>query len=140
MHAPCARAQRFPLLAASCILVVRAVAVQFGFYLHASSAVLGRPPALGGAVVAAAAFMCLFSLVIAFFKDIPDVEGDRRSTIRTLSVRFGEQRVFDLCIGLLLAAYAGAVGAGQQLAEPVCRVVVVRARARDAAPRRAAPA
>ncbi len=34
-------------------------------------------------------FMCVFSIVIAFFKDIPDVKGDRQSSIPTLSVRLG---------------------------------------------------
>lgn len=111
---PFMRWKRFPALAAACILVVRAVAVQFGFFLHMSSSVLGREPMLGTPVLMAAGFMCLFSLVIAFFKDIPDVEGDRRSAINTLSVRYGAQPVFDVCIGLLLTAYAGATVAGLQ--------------------------
>lgn len=51
--------------------------------------------------------MCVFSVVIALFKDIPDVEGDARSAIRTLSVRLGERRVLDICVALLLTAYAG---------------------------------
>jgi len=33
--------------------------------------------------------MCFFSVVIAFFKDIPDVKGDRLAAIQTLSVRNG---------------------------------------------------
>ncbi len=37
----------------------------------------------------ASGFMSIFSVVIAFFKDIPDVKGDRRSSIQTLSVRLG---------------------------------------------------
>lgn len=33
--------------------------------------------------------MSIFSVVIAFFKDIPDVKGDKTSSINTLSVRLG---------------------------------------------------
>ena len=33
--------------------------------------------------------MSIFSVVIAFFKDIPDVKGDKSSSIETLSVRLG---------------------------------------------------
>ena len=33
--------------------------------------------------------MSIFSVVIAFFKDIPDVKGDKSSSIQTLSVRLG---------------------------------------------------
>ena len=108
---PGMRWKRFPMLAAACILVVRALAVQFGFFLHIRVAVLGREACLGAPVLVAAAFMSLFSLVIAFFKDIPDVRGDRASAIRTLSVRFGEAAVFRVCVALLLVAYAGAAAA-----------------------------
>ena len=41
----------------------------------------------------ASGFMSIFSVVIAFFKDIPDVKGDRRSSIQTLSVRLGVRGV-----------------------------------------------
>lgn len=40
----------------------------------------------------ASAFMSAFSVVIAFFKDIPDVKGDRGSSIQTLPVRIGVRR------------------------------------------------
>jgi hypothetical protein len=89
-----------------------------------------REPVLPVSLIFVTAMMCLFSVVIAFFKDIPDVRGDRMSSIRTLSVRFGvrwwcitpvrnepvvtrtpsqERTVLNLCIGLLLSAYTGYV-------------------------------
>ena len=55
----------------------------------------------------ASAFMMLFSVVIAFFKDLPDVDGDQASDVHTTAVRFGEQTMLDVCTALLLAAYAG---------------------------------
>ena len=45
--------------------------------------------ALSFPLLFASAFMSIFSVVIAFFKDIPDVKGDKGSSIQTLSVRFG---------------------------------------------------
>ena len=99
----------------------------------------------------ASSFMSIFSIVIAFFKDIPDVKGDKGSSIQTLSVRLGvrqqnarlcatadtvpvawqlpgdvsraaspvcmslmllhasaqERTVLNICVALLLVAYAG---------------------------------
>ena len=46
-------------------------------------------PALSFPLLFASAFMSIFSVVIAFFKDIPDVKGDKSSSIQTLSVRLG---------------------------------------------------
>lgn len=37
-------------------------------------------------------FMLLFSIVIALFKDIPDVKGDEQADVVTFSVRFGQVR------------------------------------------------
>lgn len=129
---PLMRWKRSPLLAAGCILAVRAVFVQVGFFAHAAAAVAAAATAsataaasaagpLAAAVVAGGgprplafitAFMALFSVVIALFKDIPDVRGDRQAGLRTLSVRYGERRVFWACVALLLALYAGGVAFG----------------------------
>lgn len=54
-----------------------------------TSALPCRAPALPFTVIFASCFMCFFSVVIAFFKDIPDVKGDRLAAIQTLSVRNG---------------------------------------------------
>lgn len=119
---PFLRWKRHPAVAAACILAVRAILVQLGFYLHMAQS-LGRPLSLGlglgaqtgiegipaataaaavgiataaagtaasggGAVAATAAlpapllftvaFMLTFSIVIALFKDVPDVAGDKK--------------------------------------------------------------
>jgi homogentisate phytyltransferase/homogentisate geranylgeranyltransferase len=54
-------------------------------------------------------------VVIALFKDIPDIKGDTQAGVRTFSVRMGAARVFWICIGLLLAAYAGGVAYGANM-------------------------
>ena len=58
----------------------RAVMVQLGFYAHMKLA-MGAPRAglaPSGPLLFAVAFMLVFSAVIALFKDIPDVKGDRQ--------------------------------------------------------------
>eukprot|EP00854_Cymbomonas_tetramitiformis_P026784 gene26784-32911_t len=106
---PLLRWKRFPFLAAACIFIVRAVLVQLGFFLHMRVFTLGGEAVLTPPILFATSFMCLCSVVIALFKDIPDVEGDRQASVRTLSVRLGVEKVFNICRGILLAAYSGAV-------------------------------
>ncbi|KAL6748068.1 UbiA prenyltransferase family-domain-containing protein [Haematococcus lacustris] len=121
---PFLRWKRSPLLAAGCILAVRALIVQLGFWAHMQTCLAA---AAGGLSAGAAAgvgllgasltppilftvsFMLLFSVVIALFKDIPDAAGDRGAGLRTLTVQHGPQKVFWTCIWLLTAAYAGAI-------------------------------
>lgn len=121
---PFMRWKRSPWLAALCILAVRAVMVQLGFFLHMQQAlgvsgfVFTRP------LVFTMVFMLMFSVVIALFKDIPDVKGDTQAGVKTFSVRHGVPRIFWTCIGLLLAAYAGGVGFGLTSPEAWSRVPV----------------
>ena len=56
------------------------------------------------------AFMAAFSIVIALFKDIPDVKGDAMHGNKTASVRLGVPAVFWTCIMLLMCMYTGSVG------------------------------
>merc|ERR1712060_987127 len=56
--------------------------------------------------------MVLFSVAIALFKDLPDIVGDKKAGIRTLSVVLGQKAVFRVCVGLLAAAYAAATAVG----------------------------
>mmetsp|Transcript_1600 Transcript_1600/g.5033 ORF Transcript_1600/g.5033 Transcript_1600/m.5033 type:complete len:228 (+) Transcript_1600:96-779(+) len=59
------RWKRFPLLAAGCILLVRALTVHVGFFLHASPQPINIiPPSLMHVV----AVMTIYSIVIAIFK------------------------------------------------------------------------
>ena len=130
VDAPGLRWKRHPALAAGCILAVRAVGVQAGFFSHVRSALAAAglegggeaaaaaaktsltpsppplPPALGFAVAA----MLVFSIAIALLKDTPDVEGDAGTGVRTLPVRAGAAAVFRGTAGALLACYALAAG------------------------------
>ena len=108
VDAPGLRWKKSPFLAATFVLFVRAVIVQLGFFAHA----LGReltdfnfPINLWCAI----GFMTVYGIVIALFKDLPDMEGDMKQNVRTLSVRLGPSFVFNLCLALLSVAYGTAV-------------------------------
>ncbi|MCE3215055.1 hypothetical protein HAX54_000705 [Datura stramonium] len=76
----------------SCIMVVRAIVVQFAFFAHIQKYVLERPMLYTRSLIFAVTFMCIFTAVIALFKDIPDVNGDRNFGIQSFSVSLGQER------------------------------------------------
>ncbi|KAI8569180.1 hypothetical protein RHMOL_Rhmol02G0258700 [Rhododendron molle] len=65
---PFLRWKRNAFLAATCIVIVRAIVVQLAFFIHIQKYVLGRPIMLTKSFAFAVAFMCLFSTIIALFK------------------------------------------------------------------------
>lgn len=103
---PPLRLKRFPFWASVCILAVRGAVVNLGLFLHISDR-LGLPTVVPGRVWALTVFILLFSIAIALFKDIPDIEGDRRYGISTLSLRLGQRTVFKLALGILTLCYVG---------------------------------
>ncbi|XP_021738290.1 homogentisate geranylgeranyltransferase, chloroplastic-like [Chenopodium quinoa] len=109
---PLLRWKKQPFLAAACIVIVRAMVVQIAFFIHIQKHVLGRPVMLTRSVMFATTFMCFFATVIALFKDLPDVDGDKHFGIQSFSVTLGKEKVFWLCIKMLLAAYGSAVAVG----------------------------
>ncbi len=111
---PPMRLKRFPFWASVCILAVRGAIVNLGLYLHFSDRLV-LPPTIPGRVWALTAFILLFSIAIALFKDIPDIEGDRRYGISTLSLKLGQRTVFNIALGILTACYLGMVVAAPWL-------------------------
>ncbi|KMZ67650.1 Homogentisate phytyltransferase [Zostera marina] len=109
---PFLRWKRSPIAAALCILVVRAVIVQLAFFMHIQKFIYGRPIMFTRPLIFATAFMSFFSVVIALFKDIPDIVGDRTFGIRSFTTRLGQEKVFWICIYLLQIAYGIAGVAG----------------------------
>jgi homogentisate phytyltransferase/homogentisate geranylgeranyltransferase len=99
---PPLRLKRYPVAASLCISGVRSVVVNLGVYWHFAGQI--DPP-----VIALCLFVLPFSLAIAILKDVPDIEGDRRYSIRTFTVRLGPERVFRAGLAALLIAYAGMV-------------------------------
>lgn len=99
---PPLRLKRYAIAASLCISGVRSVIVNLGVYWHFAERI--DPP-----VVALCLFVLPFSLAIAVLKDVPDLEGDRRYSIRTFTVRLGPERVFRMGLAALLIAYAGMI-------------------------------
>ena len=89
---PPLRLKRFPFWASVCILTVRGGIVNLGLFLHYSYQ-LGLPLQIPARMWALTIFVLVFSIVIAIFKDIPDIEGDRRFNITTFTVQLGQARV-----------------------------------------------
>ncbi|XP_030544192.1 homogentisate phytyltransferase 1, chloroplastic [Rhodamnia argentea] len=112
INLPMLRWKRSAVVAAMCILAVRAVIVQIAFFLHIQTHVYKRPLVLSRPLIFATAFMSFFSVVIALFKDIPDIDGDKIFGIQSFTVRLGQERVFWICISLLEMAYGVAVLVG----------------------------
>jgi homogentisate phytyltransferase/homogentisate geranylgeranyltransferase len=50
-------------------------------------------------------FVLIFTYVIAIFKDMPDIEGDAKFNIMTLSISLGQSVVFNLSRQILLWLY-----------------------------------
>ncbi|MEO0867349.1 MAG: homogentisate phytyltransferase [Cyanobacteria bacterium J06642_11] len=103
---PPLRLKRFPFWAALCIFGVRGLIVNLGFFTHFRASFYGESwQAIPAEVWALTAFVVLFSVAIALFKDIPDLEGDRQFQVRTLTVRLGTHTVFKLSLGVLILSY-----------------------------------
>lgn len=60
--------------------------VQLGFYFHMQQALGSTRIALTWPLLCAICFMLVFSVVIALFKDIPDVKGDSQVSLTLLCV------------------------------------------------------
>ncbi|NEP46293.1 MAG: homogentisate phytyltransferase, partial [Okeania sp. SIO2H7] len=124
---PPIRLKRFPFWAALCIFTVRGVVVNLGLFSHLQwmSAKINNSgaiaegllaeigqifwlpttrfnlPEIPPTVWALTGFILVFSVAIAIFKDIPDLEGDRQYGISTLTIKMGAKAVFNLTRGVL---------------------------------------
>lgn len=108
---PPIRLKRFPVWAAFCILTVRGVIVNIGLFLHYGDRFNGRE-ALNPYVWTLTLFILLFTVAIAIFKDVPDLEGDRQFNIKTFTLVIGKPAVFNLSRGVITLCYFGMMMAG----------------------------
>ncbi len=94
------RLKRYHFWAAFCIIVVRGLLVNVLLYLHfaynlALSATSGPASiTLPDSVVILTAVIFVFGLIIAWFKDLPDTEGDAEHGINTLSLLQSREWVY----------------------------------------------
>ena len=109
---PKTRFKTKPFLASFSISFVRGVLGNIGLYLSYESVLSFTRPNIGIVVIFLTIFILINSSVIAIFKDIPDIEGDKKYNIRTFSVRLGQQKIFSVSIFLIMANYLFAMIAG----------------------------
>jgi homogentisate phytyltransferase/homogentisate geranylgeranyltransferase len=107
---PPIRLKQFPLLAALCILGVRGFIVNLGIFSHFSQ-VFGGSGNSSPNIYLLAGFVMVFSIAIALFKDVPDLDGDRQYQIQTFTLILGKQRIFEICLWLIGLSYLGMMGA-----------------------------
>ena len=108
---PPIRLKQFPFWAAFCILTVRGVIVNIGLFLHYGDKLNGRE-ALNPYVWTLTLFILLFTVAIAIFKDVPDLEGDRQYNINTFTLVIGKSAVFNISRGVITVCYLGMMIAG----------------------------
>jgi homogentisate phytyltransferase / homogentisate geranylgeranyltransferase len=108
---PPIRFKQYSLLAALCILTVRGCIVNLGLFSHFNQILSGAniiPPSIWVLTL----FILVFTVAIAIFKDVPDLEGDRQYQIQTLTIVLGKSTVFNLTRWAITIAYVGTIGAG----------------------------
>ena len=108
---PPIRLKRFPFLAAFCILTVRGVIVNIGLFLHYGNK-LNSQEALNPYVWTLTLFILLFTVAIAIFKDVPDLEGDRQYNINTFTLVIGKPAVLEITRLVIIDCYFGMMLAG----------------------------
>ncbi len=100
------RLKRFHFWAAFCIIAVRSLIVNLLLFAHVAS--WRRPlTELPPVIWLLTAVMFAFSIAIAWFKDLPDLAGDKAFDVRTLPVRLGPTRVLHYgaaVLGLVVVA------------------------------------
>ena len=108
---PPIRLKKFPFLAAFCIFTVRGVVVNLGLFLHLSQTFVGES-VLPLSVWTLTLFIVVFTIAIALFKDVPDLEGDKQFNISTFSILLGKLSIFNLSRWIITFCYLGMIIAG----------------------------
>ena len=108
---PPIRLKQFPFFAALCILTVRGVIVNLGLFLHFTQKLQGRE-LLNPNIEILTLFILLFTIAIAIFKDVPDIEGDQKYQISTFTLILGKSTVFNISRGVITICYLAMLGAG----------------------------
>lgn len=94
------RLKRYHFWAAFCIIVVRGLIVNLLLYLHFRTA-LGAGAQVPGTVWLLTFVIFVFGIIIAWFKDLPDTEGDKEHGIQTLTLVRTRKWVYTRGAGLL---------------------------------------
>ncbi|CAL0334899.1 unnamed protein product [Lupinus luteus] len=89
---PFLRWKKYPVLTSLNFIIDGALARPIGYFLHMQTCVLKRPATFPRQLIFCIAIKSVLSVAIALLKDIPDVEGDEKFGIRSLSSRLGRKK------------------------------------------------
>ncbi len=109
--APPIRLKRFSLMAAFCILAVRGFVVNVGLFTYFNQSltqVLSFPPIVWIITL----FILVFTIAIAIFKDVPDMEGDQKFQIQTFTISWGKPAILNVTRWVISIAYLSMMAAG----------------------------
>jgi homogentisate phytyltransferase / homogentisate geranylgeranyltransferase len=104
---PPLRLKRRSLWAALSIALARGVIANVGVGLHYNQVFGGLAGFSPFTLAVLGAFFFAFGIVIAIYKDIPDLMGDQMHGIQTLTVRLGPRGAFQAGRLILTVGYAG---------------------------------
>lgn len=121
---PLLRWKTKPAMAAFSMAGLMGLTIQPAVFYHIQNA-LGKPMVFSKTVAFATIFFSVFAAVLGAIKDVPDVEGDTAFGNRTFSVRYGQEKVFSVCLNILLLAYGFAVVVGASSSFLLCKIVSV---------------
>lgn len=96
------------LPAALAITLVRGFLVNVGIFLHFQKT-MNRNYNLPGYIWCLAFFIMAFSIAIAWFKDLPDTEGDEKFHVKTLAVLYSKKNALFGGTVMVSAAYVAVI-------------------------------
>ena len=102
---PPIRLKKYHFWAATAIAIVRGPMVNLGIYIHFFITTHGLPITLNSEILLLTFIITAFSVGIAWFKDIPDYEGDKLFNINTLTVKLSKKKTLHLGLIMVTAAY-----------------------------------
>ncbi|NJP05303.1 MAG: homogentisate phytyltransferase [Chloroflexaceae bacterium] len=107
---PPLRLKRFPIAAAVSIAIARGLVSNVGVALHYQHFFGTALPVVS--LLLLGVFFFGFAIVIALYKDLPDLAGDQMFHIETFTTRLGRQRVLTIGRLVLTATYLLPIGFG----------------------------
>ena len=122
---PQTRFKTKPFIASFSISFVRGVLGNIGLFLSYETVLSFSRPNIEIVILFLTFFVLVNSSVIAIFKDIPDIEGDKKYNIKTFSVRLGQQKIFDVSIFLIMVNYVFAMVAGILISNVWNQILVI---------------
>ena len=102
---PPVRLKKYHFWAATAIAIVRGPLVNLGIYIHFFITTHGLPITFNSEIILLTFIITAFSIGIAWFKDIPDYEGDKLFNINTLSVKLSKKKTLQLGLIMVSSAY-----------------------------------